>query len=119
MHGSSGKFEINHLGSVLINIEKKISKIKKTNPTLSGNDTLLSNMSDWNPAEMIGDKPDPLAISLYSELITDRIWSIQRKNYGYKNVIPNQLMFSFAGSPYIDLRTDLNSFLPKNLKNLS
>ena len=24
-------------------------------------------------------------------------------------------MFSFAGSPYIDLRTDLNSFLPKNL----
>ena len=72
-------------------------------------------MSDWNPAEMIGDKPDPLAISLYSELITDRIWSIQRKNYGYKNVIPNQLMFSFAGSPYIDLRTDLNSFLPENL----
>ena len=72
-------------------------------------------MSDWNPAEMIGTKPNPLSISLYSELITNEIWAIQRKNYGYKNVIPNPLMVNFAGSPYIDIRTDLNSFLPKNL----
>ena len=43
-------------------------------------------MSDWNPAEMIGNKPKPLSISLYSELITNSIWSIQRKNYGYKDV---------------------------------
>ena len=46
-------------------------------------------MTDWNPAEMIGTKPNPLGISLYSELITNEIWAIQRKNYGYKNVIPN------------------------------
>ena len=36
-------------------------------------------MADWNPAEMIGVKPKTLAMSLYSELITDTVWSIQRK----------------------------------------
>ncbi len=99
----------------LNNLEKKIKKLKKTNPFLPGRTTYFSNMSDWNPAEMIGTKPNPLGISLYSELITNEIWAIQRKNYGYKNVIPNPLMINFAGSPYIDIRTDLNSFLPKEL----
>ena len=71
-------------------------------------------MADWNPAEMIGDKPKPLSISLYSELITNSIWADQRSNYGYQNVKPNRLMINLGGSPFIDLRTDLNSFLPKN-----
>ena len=47
-------------------------------------------MSDWNPAEMIGKKPSKLASSLYSELITNFIWSEQRSNYGYKNVHINK-----------------------------
>ncbi len=101
----------------LINIEKKIQKLKIKNPSLSGYTTFLSNMSDWNPAEMLGTKPKPLAISIYSELITNSIWSKQRSNYGYKNVSPNPLMYNIAGSPFIDLRTDLNSFLPKNISN--
>ena len=99
------------------NIKKKIIKLKKNNPYLSGKTTLFSNMADWNPAEMIGSKPKNLATSLYSELITNRVWSIQRKNYGYKNVYPNNLMVNFAGSPFIDIRTDFNSFLPKNLNS--
>ncbi len=99
----------------LNNIKKKIIKLKKINPYISGNTSLFSNMADWNPAEMIGSKPKTLAISLYSELITDHIWSLQRKNYGYKNVYPNNLMINFAGMPFIDIRTDFNSFLPKDL----
>ena len=74
-------------------------------------------MADWNPAEMIGCKPGKLSISLYSELITNSIWSLQRLNYGYKDVMPNRLMIDMAGAPYIDLRIDLNSFLPKKLNN--
>ena len=100
---------------ILLNLEKKIEKIKLLNPTIEGSTTVFSNMSDWNPAEMIGDKPKPLAISLYKKLITDDVWSKQRSNYGYKDVSPNPLLFNFAGSPYIDLRTDFNSFLPKGL----
>ncbi len=99
----------------LKNIEKKIKKLKSVNPTLSSKQTFFSNMSDWNPAEMIGDKPTPLAISLYRELITDEIWREQRTLYGYKNVSPNPLLFSFAGSPYVDLRTDISSFIPSTL----
>ena len=41
----------------------------------------------------------------------------QRYNYGYKDVHPNKLMLNFAGTPYIDLRVDLNSFLPGDLNN--
>ncbi len=105
----------NVLEKVLVNLEKKIKKLKKINPTLSGKTTYFSNMSDWNPAEMIGSKPKPLSISLYSELITNSVWATQRKNYGYKNVAPNILMINLAGSPYIDMRTDFNSFLPNNI----
>ena len=102
--------------SSLTNIEKKIHKIIHTkNPTLSGTKSVLSNMSDWNPAEMIGSNSTPLAISLYSELITNEIWSKQRDNYGYKDVSPNRLMVNLFNHPYIDLRTDFNSFFPKNL----
>jgi phosphohistidine swiveling domain-containing protein len=103
------------MSDILVNIHKKIKKIQLKNPYLSGNTTYLSNMADWNPAEMIGTKPKPLAISLYSELITDSNWAKQRFIYGYQDVRPNQLMINLAGSPYIDLRVDFNSFLPKDL----
>ena len=103
------------LNRVITNLEAKFKKINNKNETLFGKKTVLSNMSDWNPAEMIGKKPAQLASSLYSELITSSVWAEQRYNYGYKNVHPNKLMLNFAGSPYIDLRVDLNSFLPNNL----
>ena len=69
--------------SAIQNIEKKLIKLLKSNPTLLVKN-VLSNMSDWNPAEMIGSKAKPLSISLYESLITDDIWSRQRTNYGYK-----------------------------------
>ena len=99
----------------IVNISKKIVKIKERIPNLCGKTTYFANMSDWNPAEMIGVKPSILSSSLYSELITDEIWSEQRSNYGYKDVRPNPLMLNLAGSPYIDLRVDFNSFLPAKL----
>ncbi|MDC1077835.1 PEP-utilizing enzyme [Candidatus Pelagibacter sp.] len=106
--------------SALINIEKKIKKYQYKNFTLHGNSTIFSNMADWNPAEMIGAKSKKLSISLYEELITNDVWSTQRNNYFYKDVRPNRLLIDLAGSPYIDLRVDLNSFLPKGLpKNIS
>lgn len=112
------KLNLNYnFNGALTNIEKKIKKLTSKNPTLIGNKSVFSNMSDWNPAEMIGDKPYPLSVSIYKELITDDVWRKQRLIYGYKDVFPNPLMFTFAGSPYIDLRVDFISFLPKNLSN--
>jgi len=105
----------NLIGEAIVNISKKIVKIKKRIPNLCGKTTYFANMSDWNPAEMIGVKPSILSSSLYSELITDEIWSEQRSNYGYKDVRPNPLMLNLGGTPYIDLRVDFNSFLPAKL----
>ena len=110
--GTKKNINNKNLDSVIVNLEKKFKNINQKNETLFGKNTILSNMSDWNPAEMIGKKPSQLALSLYSELITNSVWAEQRFNYGYKNVIPNKLMLNFAGTPYIDLRVDLNSFLP-------
>ena len=93
-----------------------MSKLLSANPTLPGKKSIFSNMADWNPAEIIGEKPNTLALSLYKELISDDIWRVQRKNYGYSDVFPNILIFSFGGMPFVDLRTDINSFLPKDLK---
>ena len=118
--GTKKIFNKKILDSVIVNLAKKFEHINQKNETLFGKKTILSNMSDWNPAEMIGKKPSQLALSLYSELITNSIWAEQRYKYGYKNVIPNKLMLNFAGTPYIDLRVDLNSFLPFDLnKNIS
>ena len=73
-------------------------------------------MPDWNPAEIIGIKPKPLALSLYQELITNKIWAEQRKDYGYIDVRSNQLMANFFGTPYVDVRVDFNSWIPNSLE---
>lgn len=103
--------------SMLVNIEKKVKKIKLPSPFLSGNTTYLSNMADWNPAEMIGSKSTQLSLSLYSELITDNVWAKQREDYQYQTVSNQPLLFNLGGSAYVDLRLDLNSFLPKKIPN--
>ena len=77
--------------------------------------SILSNMADWNPAEMIGTSPKPLALSLYKELITDKAWSIRRDQYGYEKT-NGPLLISLAGKPYIDVLKSFHSLLPKGLK---
>ena len=73
-------------------------------------------MTDWNPAEMIGIRPKPLALSLYREIITDSVWAYQRDNYGYRNLRSFPLMVDFGGLPYIDVRVSFNSFVPAGLE---
>ena len=56
-------------------------------------------------------KKKPLALSLYQSLITDEIWSESRMSLGYKDITKMPLLYSFLGTPYIDLRTDINSYI--------
>ncbi len=93
----------------------KIKDCLKNKSALNGKITWFSQMSDWNPAEMIGQFPSRLSYSLYSNLITDKSWLIARKKMGYKFFRDSSLMKSFAGRPYIDIRKSLNSLLPKEL----
>jgi len=80
-----------------------------------GSRTLFSNMSDWNPAEMLGESPDNLAITLYKTYITNDTWYKQRKEFGYRGEVSQNLMFNFGNKCYIDIRASLNSFLTKSL----
>ncbi len=97
-------------------IEEKIRQAQKKKPFLCGEKALYSVMTDWNPAEMIGIRPRPLALSLYREIITDSVWAYQRDNYGYRNLRSFPLMVDFGGLPYIDVRVSFNSFVPAGLE---
>ena len=95
-------------------ISSTISEMGQPLEGIFGQDTILGEMPDWNPAEMIGNAPRPLALSLYKYLITDHIWADARAAMGYKH-IPHPLLIDFYGRPYIDVRLSLNSFLPAGI----
>ena len=86
-----------------------------SHPFLLGKNAIYGVMPDWNPAEIIGLRPYPLALSLYRELVTDSIWAYQRHNYGYRNLRSFPLMSSLQGLPYVDVRLSFNSFIPSTL----
>lgn len=96
-------------------IHRKIEVGMQRKPFLIGQRTVYGVMPDWNPAEIIGVRPKPLALSLYRDLVTDSIWAYQRHNYGYRNLRGFPLMPNFFGLPYIDVRLSFNSFIPAEL----
>lgn len=80
------------------------------------NSKIFSDMADWNPAEMLGSHPKKFSISLYRFLITQSIWAKSRAYLGYSNISNRELMFIFAGKPYIDIDASLRSLTPTTLK---
>jgi glutamine kinase len=80
-----------------------------------GETTVLGQMPDWNPVEMIGRAPRALATSLYQTLITDHAWRTARETMGYSVPIGQPLMVLLAGQPFIDTRLSFHSYLPKTL----
>lgn len=85
------------------------------NPVLCGTKTILSNMADWNPAEIIGIAPRQLSYSLYRFLITDDVWARQRKEFGYRDIRPTPLISLIAGHPYVNVQASFSSFIPNEL----
>jgi len=76
---------------------------------------IWGEMPDWNPAEIIGSTPRPLAASLYQYLVTDEVWRLSRSQMGYRHPTGQPLMTILGGHPYIDVRNSFNSFLPSDL----
>ena len=94
----------------LINLSKKFLKL------LIGKRIILSNMFGLKTTvKMIVFVEQANNNEKYRSMknFFDSVWAVQRSKNGYKSVNFNPLMVSFAFSPYIDLRVDLNSFLPK------
>ncbi len=82
-----------------------------------GKSTVLGQMPDWNPAEMIGRAPRNLAYSLYEKLITEDAWRVARERMGYAVPAGQPLMVSLAGQPFIDTRLSFHSYLPGTLSD--
>lgn len=114
VHGKQNLSQLD-LKDSLLKIHRKIEKLSAPHPNLLGSKAIFGVMPDWNPAEIIGLRPRQLALSLYKELVTDNVWAFQRDNYGYRNLRSHPLLISFLGMPYIDVRVDFNSFIPKAL----
>ncbi len=100
----------NKLSSQYKNLKNSFGK--KKGSSIFGDCSFFSQMTDWNPAEMIGQFPSRLSYSLYSTLITDNSWIKAREAMGYKNIKDRKLMQNFSGRPFIDVRKSLNSFFP-------
>ncbi len=76
----------------------------------------LSDMSFWNPAEIIGGRSDPLSYSLYHHLILKKAWNVGLISLGYKKV-DRPLMVRLANKPYIEVETAFKALLPESISN--
>ena len=88
----------------------KLKNSKKLHPTKN----IFSDMTDWNPAEIIGNNPRPLDYSLYDYLIMKSSWYHARIELGYQKFSPHSLMVKFGNKPYVDTRISFNSLIPEN-----
>lgn len=84
------------------------------NQCLTAGPPILSDMSFWNPAEMIGDRPGNLAYSLYRHLIMHRAWNDGLVPLGYPR-LDGELMVRLADKPYIDVGLAGAALLPASL----
>lgn len=105
------------IDSALNGIQAFVKKRFKPMDGVYGKTTILGQMPDWNPAEMIGRAPRKLAYSLYETLITDHAWRVARQKMGYAVPHGQPLMVSLAGQPYIDTRLSFHSYLPASLSS--
>lgn len=75
---------------------------------------VFSDMSFWNPAEMIGREAHPLDYSLYEILITDRAWNKGLTRIGY-TLDESKLMIHVGNHPYISIKKTANALIPQNI----
>lgn len=105
----------NKLSKHLQKARQHFRSFQKKSNHLFGNFVIFSRMTDWNPAEIIGTRPNALAINLYNYLITDQIWAEQRAEFGYRDIRSTPLLYNFCAQPYVDCRASINSFIPSDL----
>ena len=76
---------------------------------------ILSDMTDWNPAEIIGNQSNLLDYSLYDYLIMKKTWHQGRTKIGYFDVKPFPLMTRIGLKSYVDVFGSFNSLTPNNI----
>lgn len=103
------------IDAALAGIQRFVRERLRPMAGVYGSTTVLGQMPDWNPAEMIGRAPRALAMSLYRMAITDHAWRDARELMRYSVPAGQPLMVSLAGQPFIDTRLSFHSYLPADL----
>ncbi len=80
-----------------------------------GQPPLLGLMPDWNPAELLGEHPRPLALDVFNRLIAHGTWWQARVALGYRRPRQDDLIVAVAGRPYVDVQASFESLLPSSL----
>lgn len=106
-----GVAEADHRAAIT-ECRSQLRRLSQQRPPALGPFACFGVMPDWNPAEMIGLRPRPLALSLYRCLITDETWAESRTRYGYRDLRGVPLLVDFCGLPYIDARASFSSLVP-------
>jgi len=105
----------NNESIILKNIENNVKKFSDFNNKKYQNKIIFSDMSDWNPSEIIGNNPKLLDYSLYDFLIMEKNWHLGRKEIGYRNMKNSPLMEKFGNKPYVNIRSSFYSLIPENI----
>ncbi|QLH05742.1 PEP/pyruvate-binding domain-containing protein [Nitrosopumilus ureiphilus] len=113
---------INYIDSQLDSkIEKLIKKLQiqftKSSNFDSKEHHIFSDMADWNPAEIIGNNPNPLDYSLYNFLIMRNAWYKGRMKVGYRDPKKSNLMVKFGNKPYVDIKKSFESLIPSTVNS--
>ena len=89
----------------------------KMNNQRKNKKNILSDMSDWNPAEIIGSQSNLLDYSLYNYLIMKKVWHQGRTHIGYFDPNPFPLMKRIGLKSYVDVNGSFNSLTPNNIND--
>ena len=103
-----------HVKNEIKKNQKKFLKIQSKKSTINKK-IIFSNMTDWNPAEIIGSNPRKLDYSLYDYLVMKNSWSEGRTLLGYNNNQNSSLMEEFSGRPYVNVKTSFYSLIPSTI----
>lgn len=76
-------------------------------------DLILSDMIFWNPAELIGHRPSPLAASIFDRLVMCDAWNQGIAMLGYRRIYPSRLMHMVLYKPYINANKAFLASIPQ------
>jgi len=119
-------FQVRPLTTKIVNehkkqdyLVKKNLNLVKENYSLSGDygHKIFSDMSFWNPAEIIGESPNNLDYSLYDYLIMSGAWQTSLIENGYTKT-SKDLMVRFGNKPYINVISSFNFLTPFEISKL-
>lgn len=104
-----------HNDSSIFSLHKTILEEYHNNVEDKKDEIILSDMGFWNPAELIGDRPLPLTMSLFKKVLMEDIWNTSLSKLGYSSIQGN-LIHMIGNKPYVNLDKTFNTLIPSDIE---